>query len=106
MSPKALVRELRSALASLAGTGAVSSSEGARARFVALAGRARSLGLVELGAELDLLSAELERRGAMAYEPSIALAGRVLSIHDRTEALASAIALWDVESAFAEGGAA
>jgi hypothetical protein len=97
MSPGELVQRTRAQLAELAGAGAVSSTQKTVERWQQLAGGARALGLVEFGGRLDALAAELGRRGALAYEPSRALAHAALAVHDLTEALASHLELSNLE---------
>ncbi|MCC6557014.1 MAG: hypothetical protein IT372_29025 [Polyangiaceae bacterium] len=100
MSAERFVADARATLSTLLGTGAVSSTRETVARARALARRARGLGLTELAGHLDALGGHLEQKGALAFEPSIALADEVCAVHDRVEALASALALWGVERAF------
>jgi hypothetical protein len=106
MSADRFVKDARTALAALAGTGAVSAGASTIKGWKSLSGRARSLGLIDLSERIDALSSQLERRGALAYEPSTALANEILAIHDRVESLASTLAAWKVEQAFAQGGPA
>jgi len=100
MSAERFVADARAALASLVGTGAVSSGRETLAGFRGLARRARGLGLSDLAGHLEALAGQLEQKGALAFEPSAPLADEVCAIHDRIEALASTLALWGVEQAF------
>jgi hypothetical protein len=104
MSAERFISDARAALAALVGTGAVSAGTETMASLRGLARRARGLGLSDLGGHLDALAGHLEHRGALAFEPSVPLAHEVCAVHDRVEALASTIALWGVERAFAGGG--
>jgi hypothetical protein len=106
MSAERFVKDARSALAALAGTGAVSAGPGTIKVWGSLSGRARSLGLLDLSTRIDALASHLEKRGALAYEPSVAVADEILAVYDRVEALASTLAAWKVEQAFAQGGTA
>ena len=102
MSADRLVGDARQALAALAGLGVISLGKEAVGTWKGLAGRARACGLDDLGARMDALAAQIERRSALAFEPSADVAPAVLEVHDRVEALASALELWRVEAAFAE----
>lgn len=101
MSAERFVGDARRLLTAVVGMGAVSAGPETVATARGLARRARGLGLGELGGHFEALAGHLEARGALAYEPSVGLAGEVCAIHDRVEALASALALWGVEAAFA-----
>ncbi len=101
MSAQRFVEEVRSALAGVLGTGAVSVGKHTVDTFASLSGRARSLGLDDLACQLEQLSGRLEQRGSLAFEPSLPLADLLLAAHDRVEGLASALQLWSVEQAFA-----
>jgi hypothetical protein len=101
MSAEKLVRDARSALSSLAGLGAVSLGNESVGTWKNLASRARSLGLADLGEQMDALASQVERRGALAFEPNPQLAHAALEVHDHVEALASTLVLWSVERSFA-----
>lgn len=100
MSAERFVADARRMLGTLVGVGAVSAGPEIEKAARALAQRARGLGLTELSGHLAALAGHLADQGALAFEPSAALAGEVCAVHDRVEALASALALWRVEAAF------
>jgi hypothetical protein len=104
MSAERFVADARAALASLVGTGAVSSGRETVAGLRGLARRARGLGLSDLAGHLEALASRLEDKGALAFEASVPLAHEVCAVHDRVEALASALSLWGVEQAFSGEG--
>ncbi|HSN98162.1 MAG TPA: hypothetical protein VLS89_07685 [Candidatus Nanopelagicales bacterium] len=103
MSAERFVSDARRLLTSLVGMGAVSAGPESVGTARSLGRRARGLGLVELGGHFEALAGRLTARGALAFEPSVELAEEVCAIHDRVEALASALAIWGVEAAFAAG---
>ena len=103
MSAEKLVTDIRSALATLVGTGGASASPTSLAGWANLARRARAMGLADLGLKIDAVCKELDARGSLAFEPSTGLAHAVLAVHDQTEALSSALLGWSVEESFRQG---
>ena len=97
MSAQRFVEESRTALAEITGAGAVSMGVEAWKR---LAASSSAMGLTDLAGLFRALATVLGQRGSLAFEPSVRVASLVCAIHDRVEALASALAIWRVESDF------
>lgn len=100
MSVERFVASSRTALSSLLSAGGVAAGRDTIATWRGLAAQAKGLGLVELGALDDSLAKLLESRGSFAHAVSQPLSDTALSVFDRIEALASALAQWSVERAF------
>jgi hypothetical protein len=95
-----LVEKSRKTLATLIGTGAVSAGPETVQAVKGLGAQAHALGLADLGGLFERLAESLRGRGAMAFEPSLAVAELTLGVLDRVEALASTLELWSVEELF------
>lgn len=97
------VEDARRALTTLIGAGAAGATPAAPRTWSALATRANELGLADLAARCDAVAGELGRRGALAFEASVPLADAALAVHDRVEALASALAIWSAQTSLSDG---
>jgi hypothetical protein len=102
MSAERFVIDVRHALGRLLAAGAISADTSAISRLMNLSGRARGLGLSDLALCLDDLARDLQRQRPLAAEDRARIAGRIVRIHDRVQALDSALAIASMEDAFDE----
>jgi hypothetical protein len=98
MSAERFVIDARRALGSLVVTGAMAARQDTVQKFRILSSRSRGLGLSDLALCLEELARELARQRPLTAEDRLAIAGRILRIHDRVEALDSALVIASVEN--------